>query len=304
MWMYTRFMGSRGIFAGILIAIAVVELTRLMLGKGFKINLPDSVPPMVTKPFEALVPGIVCVVLFMGMDAALMAAFEMNLPEAIMMMFSPFARAVDSVAGMAGIQFLINFLWFFGIYGSAAPDAVTSGFFMENIALNSAAYQAGEALPAIATTPFRTCFGNIGGCGSAFALAICILIFARSTQLRTIGKIGFIPSIFGIAEPLTFGVPLVFNPMMLFPMIMSSTLNTIITFLLMQWNVIGRIFVNVPWTTPKILDAFLATMDIKASLLVICLVIMDIFIYMPFIKVYDKSLLEKEKGEVAVTESK
>ena len=212
-----------------------------------------------------------------------------------MNLFTPFAKAVDSVGGMMAIQFLINFLWFFGIYGSAVPDSVTSGFFMTNITANAAAYAAGEPLPAIATAPFRTAFGNIGGCGSAFALAICILLVAKSTQLKTVGKIGIVPSIFGIAEPLTFGVPLVFNPILMVPMILGSVLNTMITFLLMQWNIIGRIFVNIPWTTPRVLDAILCTMDVKAGLLVIALVVMDVLIYMPFVKVYDKSLLEKEK---------
>ena len=113
--------------------------------------------------------------------------------------------------------------------------------------------------------------------------------------MKTVGKIGIIPSIFGIAEPLTFGVPLVFNPVLAVPMILGSVLNTMITFLMMQWNVIGRIFVNVPWTTPKVLDAILCTMDFKAGILAAALIVMDVLIYMPFVKVYDKSLLEKEK---------
>lgn len=212
-----------------------------------------------------------------------------------MNLFTPFAKAVDSVGGMMAIQFLINFLWFFGIYGSAVPDSVTAGFFMTNITANAAAYAAGEPLPAIATAPFRVAFGNIGGCGSALPLAICILLVCKSSQMKTVGKIGIIPSIFGIAEPLTFGVPLVFNPVLAVPMILGSVLNTMITFLMMQWNVIGRIFVNVPWTTPKVLDAILCTMDFKAGILAAALIVMDVLIYMPFVKVYDKSLLEKEK---------
>ena len=295
LFLNSRYLGSRGLFAAMVVAIVTVELTRFLLDKNIKIKLPDTVPPMVTAPFEALIPSIVVLVAFLVVDQGVTAAFGVNLPQAIMNLFTPFAKAVDSVCGMMAIQFLINFLWFFGIYGSAVPDSVTSGFFMTNITANAAAYAAGEPLPAIATAPFRTAFGNIGGCGSAFALAICILLVAKSTQLKTVGKIGIVPSIFGIAEPLTFGVPLVFNPILMVPMILGSVLNTMITFLLMQWNIIGRIFVNIPWTTPRVLDAILCTMDVKAGLLVIALVVMDVLIYMPFVKVYDKSLLEKEK---------
>lgn len=298
LFLNSRYLGSRGLFAAMVVAIVTVELTRFLLNKNIKIKLPDTVPPMVTTPFEALIPSIVILMIFLVVDQCVTAAFGVNLPQAIMNLFTPFAKAVDSVWGMMAIQFLINFLWFFGIYGSAVPDSVTSSFFMTNITANAAAYAAGEPLPAIATAPFRVAFGNIGGCGSAFPLAICILLVCKSSQMKAVGKIGIIPSIFGIAEPLTFGVPLVFNPMLVIPMILGSVLNTMITFLMMQWNVIGRIFVNVPWTTPKILDAVLCTMDIKAGLLAAALVVMDVLIYMPFVKVYDKSLLEKEKAGV------
>lgn len=99
---------------------------------------------MVTAPFEALIPSILVLLAFMLVDQGVTAAFGVNLPQAIMNLFTPFAKAVDSVGGMMAIQFLINFLWFFGIYGSAVPDSVTAGFFMTNITANAAAYAAGR----------------------------------------------------------------------------------------------------------------------------------------------------------------
>lgn len=65
----------------------------------------------------------------------------------------------------------------------------------------------------------------------------------------------------------------------------------------MELNIISRIVALVPWTTPSPLAAFIATnLNFLAPVLVLGLVVLDYFIYKPFLNIYIKQL---EKEEIA-----
>ncbi|MBO0087287.1 PTS transporter subunit EIIC, partial [Listeria monocytogenes] len=70
-----------------------------------------------------------------------------------------------------------------------------------NLSINAAETMAGQDLTNIFTTPFWTYFVIIGGSGSVLALAF-LMMRSKSKPLSTVGKVGFLPSIFGISEPL------------------------------------------------------------------------------------------------------
>lgn len=153
-----------------------------------------------------------------------------------------------------------------------------------------------NSFPILFTTSFWVYFVIIGGCGSVLALAI-LLCFSKSKQLKTVGRIGLIPAFFNISEPIIFGVPLMLNPVFFIPFLMTSTVNGIISFLLVSGGVIGKSFAMLSWNMPSVFGAFLSTMDIKAAILIIVLVILDMVIYFPFFKIYEKSLVKMETGE-------
>ena len=46
-----------------------------------------------------------------------------------------------------------------------------------------------------------------------------MFFFAKSKQLKALGKVGIIPAIFGINEPVLFGTPIAMNPMLAIPFI-------------------------------------------------------------------------------------
>ena len=135
-------------------------------------------------------------------------------------------------------------------------------------------------------------------CEAWMVLALAILLcFSKSKQLKTVGRIGLIPAFFNISEPIIFGVPLMLNPVFFIPFLMTSTVNGIISFLLVSGGVIGKSFAMLSWNMPSVFGAFLSTMDIKAAILIIVLVILDMVIYFPFFKIYEKSLVKMETGE-------
>ncbi len=57
----------------------------------------------------------------------------------------------------------------------------------------------------IVTQQFYDQFINITGAGITIGLVMYMFFFAKSKQLKALGKLGIIPAIFGINEPILFG---------------------------------------------------------------------------------------------------
>lgn len=62
-------------------------------------------------------------------------------------------------------------------------------------------------------------------------------------------------------------------------------------------KIIGKSFSMVSWNMPSVFGAFLSTMDFKAFIWIIALIIIDMLIYYPFFKVYERQLIKEEQEE-------
>lgn len=148
------------------------------------------------------------------------------LPELVLSLITPLIKFIDNVFGVTIVSVLQQVLWWFGIHDTAI-GAVLSPIRDSNFAMNAAAYAAGTSakdLPFVFCSPYWWVFVTIGGAGATFALA-ALLLTSKSTQLKTVGKIGIVPAFFNINEPVLFGLPIVLNPLMLFPFIVAQTLK-------------------------------------------------------------------------------
>ena len=47
--------------------------------------------------------------------------------------------------------------------------------------------------------------------------ALAVFLFAKSTRLKNLGRVCIVPQLFNISEPITFGLPIMLNPIMLIP---------------------------------------------------------------------------------------
>ena len=270
------YMDGKGLLPAILIAIFTAEAYTYMRKHNWgRIKLPDSVPAALSETFASLVPGTV-LLLISSVLFAILKACGTTLPGLIYQIVSPAFEASDSLGFTIIVTLLLHVFWFFGIH-DAAFGGILGPIRDGNLSVNAAAKLAGEQLPYTFTTSFWVYFVIIGGCGSVLALAI-LLCFSKSKQLKTVGRIGLIPAFF-------------------IPFLMTSTVNGIISFLLVSGGVIGKSFAMLSWNMPSVFGAFLSTMDIKAAILIIVLVILDMVIYFPFFKIYEKSLVKMETGE-------
>ncbi|GKU30460.1 PTS sugar transporter subunit IIC [Clostridium folliculivorans] len=293
--MPTSQLGAGAMFAAIITAIIVVEIGHFCVKKNIVIKLPASVPPNVAAPFTALIPMTISLLLFIGGNALCNSLTGAGLTQLIFKVFQPLISATGSLPSIILINVLMTMFWFFGIHGGNMVGVVVTPITTMNLALNAQAYAAGKPLPAIFAGSVNSVFG---GWISYTAMAIVILIGCKAASLRSVSKVALVPSMFNINEPLIFGIPTVLNPFTVVGFLICNNVNFTIAYILMSTGVIGKFFITLPFTVPGPIAAFLATMDIKATILWFALLLLDIIILLPILKAYDKNVMKKEEKEL------
>lgn len=288
------FLDGRGILLAIFISIATVESYHLMKKKNIgRISMPDSVPASLSDTFASLIPALIILTGF-SILFIIFYSMETTMAQFIYSIMEVSFKAADSLPFTIISVFLIHLFWFFGIH-DAALAGVLGPIRDGNLSINAAEKMAGQDLSNIFTTPFWTYFVIIGGSGSVLALAF-LMMRSKSKQLQTVGKIGLIPSFFGISEPLIFGTPLMLNPVFFIPFIFTSVFNAVVTYLCMYVGLVGKTFAVFSWQMPAPIGAFLSTMDWRAVVLVCGLIVLNGVMYYPFFKSYEKTLIEQEQA--------
>lgn len=293
-----QYFDGKGLFTSILVSIITIEIYRFLTVKKFgRIELSGGgVPPALTDSLAALAPAAV-IVLIMGILSSVTLSLTGDaFPGVMTLIMTPIVSMIDSVWGVLILAVIVMILWWFGIHDTVITGPLTP-FLVTNFTANSAAYAAGTAavaLPYILTEPFWWTFMAIGGSGATLGLAF-LALGSKSKQIRTVGKLCIIPSLFNINEPLIFGLPLMFNPVMMFPFVFTMAFNGVVAYLAMDFGIIGKTFADPSWNMFAPIGAILSTMDVKAMFLVVGLIVIDLFIYLPFFKIYEKQKLEEEK---------
>ncbi len=286
---------GRGIIIAILIAILTTEAYHAMRKHDFgRIKMPKGVPSALSESFASFVPALI----ILAVDALIFILCQANHTTAVKAIYSflsPSFKVADSLPATILLTILVHLFWFFGIH-DAALAGILGPIRDGNLSINATAKLAGQALPRIFTTPFWVYFVIIGGCGSVLALAI-IMSFSKSKQMKTVGRVGLIPALFNISEPMIFGTPLMLNPIFFIPFVFTSVINAIISYCAMSLGLIKKTFALFSWQMPSPIGAFLSTMDWRAAVLVIGLIILDAAFYYPFMKVYEKDMLKEESGQ-------
>ncbi|GMG95694.1 PTS sugar transporter subunit IIC [Tepidimicrobium xylanilyticum] len=292
----TTYLDAKGLFTAMIVGLITVEITKNLLNKGVTIKMPDGVPPAVSASFTALIPMIANVLLFYVINIILISAVGKNIPEAIMSALTPALKGADTIWFMLVIVIIAHLLWFVGVHGAALVGTITAPIFTSNLMANAAARLAGEPMPYVWAEPLWAFMVVLGGSGATLGLTL-LMLRSKSSQLKTVAKVAILPGLFNINEPVLFGTPMILNPVLGIPLILVPAVNAIIGYYAIKLGLIRRIFISAPWTTPAPIGLPLSTMDWRAFILVIFVLIVDMIIYYPFFKSYEKVLLEQEKGE-------
>lgn len=289
-----EFLGGQGLFVTIIVSILSVEIFRWCKQKKITIKLPEQVPASVGRSFEALIPVAIVVILM----SVITVAMGINLHHVVGVLAEPLITVGDSLFGVLVPVFLITFFWSFGIHGVSVVGSVARPIWEVYLVNNSAAVANGaETLPHIAPETLYQWFIWIGGSGATLGLVIVMLVFAKSKYMRSLGKTVVGPSIFNINEPVIFGAPIVLNPLLIIPFIITPLVTATLSYVVTTIGLVSPTYVMVPWTLPAPIGAYLATGgDWRAIILVLVNITISILIYLPFFKIYDRKMLAMEEG--------
>jgi len=293
------YLDAKGLFTAIIVGLVSVEVLKFMEDRDIKIKMPDGVPPAVANSFASLIPAFVLIIIFYALSLIVQSATGMILPQAIMAMMAPLVGAVDSPIGVFFTVLLCQLLWFAGIHGASTVGAVLTPFLIQNWNLNAELRIAGEAMKYTYTRPMWAFFICLGGSGATLALAF-MMLRSKSKQLSSVGKVGILPGLFNINEPIIFGAPLVLNPIMFIPFVFISPILGVLSYFAIDMGLVGRAFATAPWTTPAPIGAFMATMDWRAAVWVVVLFVLSSLMYYPFFKTYEKQLVQQEQEAAAM----
>ncbi len=294
----TDYLGAKGLFAAMIIALIGARIYIAVVKAGWVIKLPDSVPPNVANSFSSLIPAAIVVTFWLIVAALCSFTSYGSLHNMVFTIIqSNLMRFMgDNLISFTFFQFMTNLLWFFGLHGGNIVGSITNPIYTPLSLENLAAFEAGEeTMPYIISGAFGKTF-IFGGVGSMFGLAILMCFFSKSQQYKTLGKLSLPTTFFFINEPLLFGIPIVLNPLFFIPLMLITPLLGVVSYFVMKIGIVPIPHgVQIPWTTPPVIDGFLQG-GFGLAVWELIMVLASIVLWYPFFKLGDKKALEEEMG--------
>ncbi|GAQ16999.1 PTS system oligo-beta-mannoside-specific EIIC component [Oceanobacillus picturae] len=299
----TSVLGAEGMFLGIFTAFISAELYRYFVKKDWTIKMPAGVPGAVSRSFSALIPITLTLTVFLLIRIIFSyTGFETVQNFIYSVIQQPLTVLGSGLPATIVAVLLIQVFWFFGLHGQIIINSVFDPIWYALNDQNLSAFQAGTELPNIITKQFIDSFlVGMGGSGMTLAVIILIFMIGKSRQLKELGKLGAPAGLFNVNEPIIFGLPIIMNPLILIPWLVAPVVVTLITYFAMYSGIVPPpAGVIVPWTTPPILNGFLATGNAwQGGVLQAFNLLVVIVIWWPFLKILDKNYYETERKEAS-----
>lgn len=287
--------GTTGMFGGIIIGLIATELfIRFSKSKKLRINLGESVPPAVSSSFASMLPAILTLLLVSLVAMLLHAFWNTDLISLITNLIQePLRKVNTSLPGTLLIYSTGNLLFTLGIHQTVINGTLLDPLLLVNLNENMAAYGAHKAIPHILVNTDQ--FGMMGGSGATLCLLIAVFAFSKSKAHRQVAGLSIVPGLFNINEPVIFGFPIVFNIPMMIPFVLQPIIGLTIQYVVTALGWMNRVVVMVPWTTPPLINTYLATAgDWRAPLWQLLVIIIGVLLYLPFLKVSERVMKVSE----------
>ncbi len=294
------YLGSQGIFVAIIIALMVAYLyVKLSHVKQLNLKLPDSVPPMISDSFSPLFVGLI----IFAIDFVIRLFFSYTHWENIFdfvndIIAAPLLGIGGSVPALILVYMLASLFFFFGLHPAPIQSIMqtfATTMMMAAIA-NNQAHQTIKYLPNLVVFDFV----NNDATGSTLSLLIAILIFSKTKRYRSFSKVALVPNLFGINEPVVFGLPIMFNAILVIPFVFSTLVSAGLAYIAVKIGFIAtynaKVALSIPWTLPKFITSYFIY-GWQGVVLRLLIIIVLVFLYLPFFEILDKNELKLEKGK-------
>ena len=301
----TAFMGTKGLLTAFIAAFVTVNVYKVCVKNNVTIRMPDEVPPNISQVFKDLIPFTVSVVLLYGLELIVKGSLGVTVAESIGTLLAPLFSAADGYVGITIIFGAFAFFWFIGIHGPSIVEPAIAAITYANAEVNLNLLQQGMHADKILTSGTQMFIVTMGGTGATLVVPFMFMWLCKSKRNRAIGRASVVPTFFGVNEPILFGAPLVLNPIFFIPFIFAPIANVWIFKFFIETLGMNSFTANLPWTTPGPLGIVLGTnFQFLSFALAALLIVVDIVIYYPFLKVYDEQILEEERSGKANDELK
>lgn len=289
------FMGTKGLLTAFLSAFVTVIIYNICVKNNVTIKMPKEVPPNISQVFKDLIPFTLVILVLYSLDLTVRALINTNVAEAIVKLFEPLFTAADGYVGITLIFGAFALFWFVGIHGPSIVEPAIAAITYANIETNFKMLQAGEHADKILTPGTQMFIVTMGGTGATLVVPFIFMWLSKSKRNKAIGRASVVPTFFGVNEPILFGAPIVLNPVFFIPFITAPIVNVWIFKFFVDVLGMNSFSVVLPWTTPGPLGIIMGTgFEVWAFVLALVLIVIDVLIYYPFFKVYDKQILEDE----------
>ena len=293
--------GAQGLFVSIIVALLVTEVFRFFVQRDITIKMPDGVPPAVMKSFAALVPAFVILIVTAGIQLAVKLAGT----SIHKMVFETIQLPLQGLAGTLPsaiiIALLIHVLWFFGLHGPNIIGGIIDPIYLPALEKNMKLFNDGMSaydVPHIFTKPFFDVYVYIGGSGATLAFLVAVMLVAKSAQLRGVGRVSIGPGFFNINEPVIFGTPIVLNPTLIIPFVLTPVVLVITSYTAITLGWVPKTVALVPWTMPPIFSGYLVSGgSIAGAALQVVNFAIAVVIYYPFVLMCDRTYVQDAKAK-------
>ena len=292
----TGFLGTKGLLTAFLAAFITVTIYKFCVKNEVTIKMPSEVPPNISQVFKDVIPFTLSIVLLYVLEILVRHFIGTGVAEAVGKLFGPLFSAADGYVGITIIFGAYAFFWFVGIHGPSIVEPAIAVVTYANIDANLNLMRAGQHADKILTSGTQMFIVTMGGTGATLIVPFMFMWLCKSKRNKAIGRASAVPTFFGVNEPILFGAPIVLNPVFFIPFIFAPIVNVWIFKIFIDVLGMNSFTANLPWTTPGPLGIILGTnLQVLSFILAALLIVVDFIIYYPFIKVYDKQILEEER---------
>ena len=287
---HTEMLDVRGCFFAIVTAL----VSCILMEKLHKIPLlsfqeqTNKMEWITAVAISAVIPAIIVILVFACSTQCLLKVFDVS--SIYELLSGAMCRLFDYVDSefLTGLlyTFLLHFMWIFGLHGSHILEPVATTSFLIG--------RSGD----IFSKSFFDTFVVMGGCGTTVCVLIAILLFGRNAWMRKVAELSSFTVIFNLNEILTFGIPIILNPIMVIPFICTPVICYMIAFGATYIGLIPPVTHTVPWSTPVFLSGYIGTGSMSGSLLQLVMIAIGVAVYVPFLRVNEAAQRKNAEEQI------
>ncbi|MDY2640701.1 MAG: PTS transporter subunit EIIC [Ligilactobacillus salivarius] len=291
-------LGPTGVLLGMISGIFVSMIFRLVAMLHI---LEDnvSIPTFVVNWITNIIP------IFIVFLSAQIFVFELKIDiwPILMSVFSPIQNFAESLPGFVLLIFLPCFFYSLGI-SPWVWNSVRSPIYSILMEANIVAVASGMVATNVTTSEVQVTSSllQLGGTGCTLALVI-LMCFSKAKSIKTLGRVCILPSIFNINEPVVYGAPMAFNPLLMIPMWICGLVCPTLLWIILKVGILPIPALNIRvGQIPAPLSTYVVFGTFSAIAVWALFMVLTLAIYYPFFKTWEKKVMEESVNNLNVKE--